>query len=384
MKTKTTDNNPQTDSHVAEFLTRTNKSAQAKRRADIGTALFYSIWLIALLTAVHFIRAGLDWLWGFLDDYEKSQPEKVISAVVDELQGGDLEAVILDVGFVPNAFEDDSGAREYIASLFDGEISYSKNLKESSDERLVYNIRCDKNTICALSLYPAEEKSEHGFTLYSLGEYSGITVPTHEITITAPDSAFLSINGRAFSGTPTSSRKYEEVSHFYGYDTTSQPGEATYTIGGFTSPVEVSARFSDGKPLSGTDADNVWTFSNVRSDIPEELSLLAVNASQTYAKYITADASLAELANYIPYDVPLYANVRDYQSKFYSYHIAYDFYDLEVSDYIIYSDACVSVRVKYTHYVSSGYYGEYEFPTDHTLYLAKHNGSWLVTDIVMN
>ncbi len=358
-------------------------SPRRRKRRSKGTIVFRVIFLTMLAASLAAVLFGLKVLCSFLEDYEQSLPEKAAENVISELRQGNTEALYQSAGFVPNEYEDDSAAREYVSSLLDGELTCSKNVKESSGGGLVYNIKCDGKTVCQLSLRKTGEKTEYGFELYEPGEFSGLSVPTKEITVKAPDSAQLYIRGKRVTQEPVSTEAIPECEHFCGY-IDKEVSMAAYRISGFTELPEVSAVFPDNSELKCTRNGNEYSFSLESGDIPQELSELAVNASKTYSKFISADAPFSAVAAFVPEDVPFYENIRDYESNFYTPHSDYDFLDVKVCGSQRYTEGCAAVRVTYTQRIYAGWYGDFDFPTDNTVYLAEHGGEWLVTDIVMN
>ena len=354
-----------------------------KKRSGKGAVVFNTLYISFTLLAVAAVVVGLCVLWGFLAEYESCLPEKVVERAIKPLEQGDYTAVYDSAGFAPNRFEDDSAAREYVSGLFSGEISYSKDVRLSTEETPIYAVKSGGRRVCTLTLKDTGKRSDRGFPLYQAAEFSGVEIPTSGISVTAPDNAELRINGVPMREMPLKSEQIKECAHFYGY-IDEIPAMAEYRAEGFTREPEVTALRNDGTALSQEKSGAEYRFSLDGGEIPSELSEYAADASMTYSKYISADAPLSALAQYIPQDVPLYDNISTYEAKFYTPHSGYDFLDVSVGDFRRYTEDCVSLRVTYTQRIYAGYLGDYDFPTDNTLYLAKSGGEWIVTDIVMN
>lgn len=354
-----------------------------KKRAGTGTVVFRAIYISVTALAVAAVVVGLFVLWDFLAEYEQLLPEKVVEGVLAGLEQGETASVYESAGFTPNPYEDDSAAREYVAGLFKGELSYSKDVKLSTDEAPVYAVKCGGKRVCSLALEQTGEKSGWGFPRYRAAGFSGVEIPTGSITITAPDSVELRINGVLLQELPESSEQVRECEHFYGY-IDRIPEILQYTVEGFVEQPEVTATSADGGTYRMEQSGSEYCFTRNVGEIPQEHSELAVKVSQTYSKYISADAAFSAVAAYVPEDVPLYENIRTYEAKFYTLHSDYDFLDVQVSDYRRYTGECVSLRVTYTQRIYAGYLGDFDFPTDNTIYLAKNGEEWVATDIVMN
>lgn len=355
-----------------------------KPRTSRGTIVFRAVYISLTALAVAAVVVGLFVLWDFLAEYENYLPEKTVENILAEgPEQGDTSPVYESADFTPNKYEDDSAAREYVAGLFKGELTYTKDVKLSTEDTPVYAVKCDGKRVCSLTLTKTGEQSGWGFPLYRGVGYSGVEIPTSDITIIAPDNAEIRINGIPMRELPVKSETVAECEHFYGY-IDSIPGMAGYTVSGFTQPPEVTAFRADGSELRQELNGTEYRFTLDGGEPPQELSELAVTVSETYSKFISADASFDAVAKYVPEDVPLYENIRTYESKFYTPHTDYDFLDVKVSDYRRYAEDCVSLRVTYTQRIYSGWYGDFDFATDNTIYLAKSGEGWLATDIVMN
>ena len=113
-----------------------------KKPAGTGTVVFRAIYISVTALAVAAVVTGLFVLWDFLAEYEQLLPEKVVESVLAGLEQGETASVYESAGFTPNPYEDDSAAREYVAGLFKGELSYSKDVKLSTDESPVYAVKC--------------------------------------------------------------------------------------------------------------------------------------------------------------------------------------------------------------------------------------------------
>lgn len=366
-----------------EHFAPKERPEKPRRKTSRGTIVFRVVFLTAVLLLAAAVIVGLKILWGFLEEYEQFLPEKTAQAVLTQLSQGETSAVFESCGFAANKYEDDSAAREYVAGLFSGELSFAKDVKNYTDEAPVYAIKCDGKRVCSLTLKAAGESPRWGFTLYEAAGFSGVEIPTFAITVRAPDSAEIYINGKKAELNAVSTDFSEECSHFYGY-IDRYIGMAEYSVGGFTQMPEVTALRPDGSALECVQGDRRCEFSIDGGEIPQELNDIAVKASQTYSKYISADAAFSAVAEFVPEDVPLYGNISTYEARFYTPHSDYDFLDVQVSDFMRFTEDCVSLRVTYTQRIYAGYYGDFDFPTDNTIYLAKSGGKWVVTDIVMN
>lgn len=158
--------------------------------------LFMVLYAAAALVG---IKYGLEWFWGYMEDFEASQPEHAITRYMEQLsndafyKGAAEQITQLDSNLIT-----EEECRTMIDNAVSGGITYAKNNKESSSERHVYMLLSGKQTIGKVVTQPGEP-DENGFRIWSateesfdfsflMGTGTSITVP-HNFTVSANGTA---------------------------------------------------------------------------------------------------------------------------------------------------------------------------------------------------
>ena len=161
-------------------------------------------WLLAFMVvyavaALIGIRYGLEWLWGYMEDFEASQPEHAITQYMEQLsndafyQGAAAQIAQLDSNLISQ-----EECRTMIDNAVAEGITYAKNNKESTSERHVYMLLSGKRTIGKVVTEPGQP-DENGFRIWSVTEESfdfSFLMGTGT-SITVPHNFIVSSNGTA-------------------------------------------------------------------------------------------------------------------------------------------------------------------------------------------
>ena len=351
-------------------------------RVGKGTVIFRAVYGTFTFLAILIVAILLVQLWRFLEVYEKSRPEVVAEAFVQEL-AKDKTILLGDTGEELNEFEDESVLTEYYAALTNGEISYSRNGRKSDSEKTVYNLIIDGEVIAELTV--AQSDTELGYGMYEY-EVSGIScreAARKSFNITAPSSADVYINGKIVSGKYTiqTSEPYKETVNFHGL-ISENLYDVTYKVDGFVNEPEIMVMDKAGNALVTENGKYILAQVN-----DNELSQTALGFSQAYSRYIVNDGKLSEAAAYLAPDMPIYSELYGFENTWHNWHSGYDFLDVQADSAVLYTPDCAAVRVRYDHVlygVSNTESGELHSPADYTVYLVKIEGQWKVTELKFN
>lgn len=347
-----------------------------------GTIIFrilYGVLTFSLAAAIVYV---LIFLWNGLKAYEQSSPEIPMDKLIAELTY-DKRSVINELGFKLNEFEDINSVERYFERLTEGDISYSRNGKESDDSKTVYNIRASGGVIAQAVVTASGKDLGYGFKEYELKDITFGDIPTSEYSVTAPSNTILFCNGKEVSdkyvietGTP-----YAETEHFKGL-IEAPPCNFTYSINGFIEEPAFTAEDLLGHQLVLSDK----RFSLAEAE-DGELSQLALDFSMAYSRYIVNDGKLSAVEEYLAPEMPIYDELNGYENFWHNWHTDYDFLDIETGTPLFYSDKAACVRVKYDHVlygVNSSKNGELHSPADYTIYMVNMGSGWKVTDLELN
>lgn len=352
------------------------------RKNTKGTIIFRTAYGIITFLLAAVIAFVLFFLWNGLKAYEKSTPEIPMDKLISELTDN-KNSLINKLDFKLNEFENISSVERYFERLTEGDISYSRNGKESDDHKTVYNIKANEGVIAQAVVTASGKDLGYGFKEYELTHITFGDIPTSEYSVTAPSNALLFCNGKEVSdmyvtetGTP-----YAETEHFQGL-IENPPCNFTFTVNGFIEEPVFTAEDLLGHQLVLSDKK----FSLAKEE-DEEVSQLALEFSKAYSKYIVNDGKLSAVEEYLAPAMPLYDELYGYENFWHNRHSDYDFLDITTEPPLFYSDKAACVRVRYDHVlygVNSSENGELHSPADYTIYMVCIEGNWKVTDLELN
>jgi len=344
---------------------------------------FFSFLIIAILI-------GLKYLWGVLGNYEQCLPEYVIENIVNSFKNKDYESIYTSANISLSEFEDKLTFNSYMENkISKGEIIAQKEPKSKSlPNELVYSIFSGENKLASVSLNILPEKSKYGFKKYEVGGLSNVLNAENSVTILAPDTAKVFLNGIEVSQKYVSEKDltFSELKNIpEGYP---QPRLVKYYINGLIFEPKITATGYLGNNLEATKNDKtgeIVIFPNATQSFADELSPMVVEVAQTYTKYVTKDTTFAELSKYFMKEISLYKYLSNLDVNFYADHDKYEFLNTKTSNFKMYSDECFSCDISYDHYVyRTSHNKKYHYPSNLTFYFLKKNDKWQVFNMNIN
>ncbi len=200
--------------------------------------------LILVLYAGLFLGAtayGLDWFWDYMDAYEQSRPHIALNAYEEKLTA---EYVANDCGAlvdqIDHHVQSEESCRQVLLDALSGELTCAKKTRESTEDKHVYAVLCDKKAIGTMEM---ERRGEEimGFVpwVVTKDSFDLSYLITPPISVTVPDSFSVYVNGNLLSSDYITQDNihYEQLEEFY--DTYSLPHMVTYQAGPFLGPSEM-------------------------------------------------------------------------------------------------------------------------------------------------
>lgn len=353
-----------------------------RKKATKGTIAFRITFMVFSCILIVFIAFALYYLWNFLAAYEQSQPELAADSLINQINKNKSSFFDkLNVSF--NEFEDVNTAKSYFKELTKGEITYTRNGRESNETITVYNIKADGKTVATATVKKSNQDLGYGFYKYKVEDVKFGEVPTYSYSVTAPSNAVVMCNGKELSTeyiTETGT-VYEDTKNFLNY-TEDFPYNVTYTVDGFIGTPEFTAKDIFGNELTQT--DGIFTLEKTKN---EELSNIALQFSKSYSRYIMDDGELYAVSEFLAPNTKIYENLSNYNNYWCRTHYGYDFLDINVEDPLFYNKNAAMVHLKYDHVlynVPDTENNEFHSIADFNIYMVNLNGEWKVVEMVIN
>lgn len=347
---------------------------------------FYYVYKYFVLAIISIMAGILAYLWFSLNDYEKHLPEKTMDVVFSEMKDGDYSRLVENGDSSLSTFCKQEDVNAYIKQIVDGkDLSYKKKTGEFKEEHPVYVILCGEDALTTVSL-KSVKTTFYGNTVWEVENVGKMALPSYDMTVTAPNGATVTVNGTQLSADYVSESDIIVDSLKDLPDYISCPTMTKYVVPGVLGIPEVSVTAADGTAMEiSTSEDN----KEVVAGYPGKDGLLSaygeqtLNIAQTYTKYMAADTSLTDIAQYVDGNAEIYQFLRTSEVYWFTSHDSYEFTNTEAYDATKYDDNIFSISVKYDYTIYRN--GEsFYYPTDLTFVYANVDGNLKVEDIIIN
>lgn len=243
---------------------------------------------------------GLDYLWDYMDAYERTRPHTALNAYMEKLTpeyiADNCDELIAKID--PNIQSEEACRKMIIASLTE-KITCAKKTTDSTEDHHVYVIRCGAKIIGSMEmnrdgaqvqgLTTWQVKGDSFDLSYLMTEPKSITVPDH-FSVYAGDSLL----SKEFI--TQSDLKYSVLKEFY--SSFELPTMVTYTAGPFLGEVELTAKDADGNAVVFDENTDMNSFLKRATEEEKKDLDKIIEDFLTYHMKMSANAGNSPTANY--------------------------------------------------------------------------------------
>ena len=353
-----------------------------KKQMRTGTAvalILYMLLIIAFLVGMIFL---LEWLQGWLADYEAAQPKVKSQQVFDQLFAEpDWESLYELAEIKDTPYESAEHFAAYMEEKAAGkEITYIETSAGLSGDHK-YIIKLDGKKIGTFTLTGGAE-SQTEIPQWEFGALELLYTRKETVTVEKRPGYTVYINGIALDDSytirtvSTTAEKYLPEG-LHGYQLEVQ------TISGFLVAPEVTVTDENGNPVTmNYDAETkIYTLPQVIMEMTEYEQSHVKNTLETFAKYMIKAASKKNLANCCVPNSEVYNTISAIERWMQDY-LNYEISPITYSNFYRYSNTLFSVRAAMTNKVTrmDGTVKDYEM--DYTLFFTMDDsGKWLLSDM---
>ncbi len=341
---------------------------------------FGKIVIISSLITILFIITFWVWLYFKLDAYQKTTSTYGLETVTNIVLDNSYDELSKLTTLNKNEFETKNNVVSSIKNYInDNTPNYIKNLKDSTEDLLIYDIKEDNNILGTVTL----ERKDGKVKWKPINVTYNNTV--YNVNISVPEGSKVYINDILVSEKYLVDKvKYAALERVS--EDISMPYLENYKIDNFYNIPTIIVKDENSNSVTMNKKENNETItyeSKVNSlsvDNTFEHYDMIINDAKTYSKFTSEDASFTQIASRMEKGSVIYNNLRTMEVWWYLDHEKIDFSDITVSNLINYSETLFSVDVKYTYYVyRKG--KEFEYPTNITITYYEDNGKWLIGDL---
>lgn len=356
-----------------------------RRGPRLGSVIFYTFYFMFILIFFVGVFFLLQWLHGWLSDYEAAQPTVKCEQVFQQLFGDpDWEQLYPLTKAADTEFE---GKEEYVAymesKVGDGELSYQETASGLSDDKK-YFIKLGDERLGYFTLV-AEGKTDNITDIpdWKLGEVELYLERNESVRIQKVDGHTVTVNGVALSDDYTIQIATTLAEQ---YLPTGITGAKTCVqeVTGLLAKPEIAVKNEKGEAMvveydAEKDMYIEKTEANTISDAERDVAL---NAAKAYSYRMIEEYNKAgQMTTYFDTTSEIYKTIMSI-TPWMQDHNGYKFANEQVTNYARYSEDLFSAKVSFSLNVTRTNGTVKEYTVDQTLFFQKQNGAWKCIDMV--
>jgi len=384
-------NRPAVQQQPAKRPAPVQQSVEPKRKGPrLGGVIFYTLYFLFILVFFLGTYIGLQWLQGWLTDFEAAQPTVKSEQVFTQLfTDPDWGALYDAAGAKDSAYE---GKDAYVAYM-ENKVGNTKltfletSAGLSTDKK--YVVRLDNEKVATFTLVDKNNTGEA--SLENLGgELPDWQLGSVEVFFEREDSYYVEmLDGHTayVNDVPLTDEHTIQIAttlaEKYLPKGTTGASINTQQITGLMSVPTVTVFDDKGNPMTVTydEATRTFTERTEANTITDEQKETALNAAKAFCLWMIEEGNRADIAKYYDSSSQVYKDIIRTTELWMQNHNGYQFLNESVTDYAMYTDTMFSVRVSLDLQVTRTDGTTKDYPYAQSLFFRKtDNGSWKVFD----
>lgn len=361
---------------------------QRRRGNPVITAIFYLLYFAMIAAAAGAIYLGLNWLHGWLTDYERAQPTAICQQVFDELfSDPDWSDLFVKAGIPEDSNVNRETYARYMADrVGDGKLTFVETSAGlTGDKKYIVSCGTDRIGTFTLTDHNHAEKVTD-IPDWQLGKVELTYTCLESVRVEAAQGRTVLINGEALGDEAILSRTVTAAEQD-GYlpKKTHGPRRCEWEARGLLVKPEVAVEDKKGNrmELRCDEAENIYREVITAAEIPEAERTAALNAAHTFCLWMIERINDdSKIAKHFDRSTDVFRRICSMrESRWMQANGGYRFEDETVSDYTSYNDELCSARVKLNLLVTrkDGTVKTYEF--EQTIVLTKKEDGWIATEM---
>ena len=317
--------------------------------------------------------AALAMLWGALERYEAATPEAAILRSVQAVQAGEVKEEDVPAAVLPGRFATAAQYLKEARALLEGLPTDRDSLrfvrKGEAGGAEEYVVVDEEGGRAEFLLFP-EEKSWRAWPRVQA---------LSTVTIRAPKGVALTVDGR-----PLEESERSETAAVPGFEALGEaaPQQCVWQVEGLLEQPEVTAQSEAGSCRVGweTPLSAVVTVEPNGQDAAS-LEEFLDRTARVYARYVSADASFAELKEALVQDTEFYNSLRTFDSSWYVSHDSTAFEEFSVSELESLGPDAAAGTVRFTYMVYKEGLRPRSYPSVYRMYAVREGEGWKLLDL---
>ncbi len=356
------------------------EEAPKRRGPRLGSVIFYTFYFMFILLFFVATYFGLQWLQGWLVDYEAAQPTTKSQEVFEQLFADPDWSVLYDMADIQDT--EYEGKEEFVAymenKVGDKELTFQETSAGISGKKYVVLLEGEK---IGTFMLEGESESLTAIPDWKMGAVELFYEREESYLIQLSGDHTASVNGVALDDSFTiqiATTKAESS----GLLPIGTAGAKVYTqrIAGLMAVPTVTVVDKSGKeiPVSYDEENKTFIAETTGSVITDEEKAVALEAIKAYAEYQIKEATRQKVGQYFDSNGEAYKSIMETVLAWTKGNRGYSFANDAVTGYAKYSDTMFSVyaTTELTINLTDG--GTQVKPINATLLFERQNGKWKV------
>ena len=350
-----------------------------KKGPRLGGVIFYTLYFMFILVFFLATYLGLNWLHGWLSDYEAAQPTVKCEEVFHQLfDDPDWSALYDAAGIEDTPYE---GKTEFVAHMEalvgDAPLSYLETSAGLSGDKK-YIVKLGDQKIATFTL---EGESEHLTDIpdWQLGKIELFFTRDESYYIQNMDGHRVFVNNVELDESFTIQRASTVAAQYLPIGTTGIRMCTQLVTDLMAQPtVTIFDNAGNEMPVTYNEETRTFTEQTEANTISPEEETVAIEAAKAYCLWMIAKGNRADIATYFDASSEIYNTIIRTTELWMQDNNGYRFANEAVTEYCRYTDDLFSVRVSLTLNVTrtDGTVRPYDY--NQTLFFRKQNtGKWL-------
>ena len=360
-----------------------------KKGPRLGGVIFYTLYFMFILVFFVATYIGLQWLQGWLSDYELAQPTVKSQQVFTQLfTDPDWDALYDAAGAKDSEYE---GKEEYVAymenKVGDTALTYMETSAGLSGDKK-YVVRLGNEKVATFTLVDKNALGET--TLENIGELPDWQLGAVEVFFERPDSYLIQVmdghtayvNEIPLTDDHTIQIATTRAEEYLPAGTTGA-SICTKQVTGLMSLPTVTVFDKAGNQMEVTydEATRTFTERTEANTITTDQEEVALSAAKAFCLWMIEEGNRADIAKYYDASSDVYGEIIRTTELWMQNHNGYRFENESVTNFASYNDTIFSVRVSMDLVVTRTDGSEKSYPYATSLFFHKtENGTWKVFD----
>lgn len=366
------------------------EAVEPKRKGPrLGGVIFYTLYFMFILVFFLGTYIGLQWLQGWLSDYEAAQPTVKSEQVFTQLfTDPDWGALYEAAGAKNSAYEGKEAYVSYMEEkVGDTALTFMETSAGLSGDKK-YNVRLGNEKVATFTLVDKNAMGEA--SLENIGELPDWQLGSVEVFFEREESYLIEmvdghtayVNDVALTDEHTI-QIATTLAEKYLPEGTTGASINTQQVTGLMSLPTVTVYDETGKQMEVTydEATRTFTERTEANTITPEQQETALNAARAYCLWMIEEGNRADIAKYYDSSSQVYKDIIRTTELWMQNHNGYKFANESVTAYALYNDDLFSVRVSLDLEVTRTDGTTRAYPYASSLFFRKDNsGNWKVFD----